>query len=106
MFPREICHLATNVSLASQRIAANSDFPRNLIYGSREIIFPYDSSRFPRDKKTTLGKQVNSSSVIKGHKCGIFLGNIDKDTFGVTVLVGFIELITDRLIFRQQGQTR
>ena len=51
MFPREICHLATNVSLASQRIAANSDFPRNLIYGSREIIFPYDSSRFPRDKK-------------------------------------------------------
>ena len=63
MFPREICHLATNVSLASQRIAANSDFPRNLIYDSREIIFPYDSSRFPRDKKTTLGKQVNSSSV-------------------------------------------
>ena len=62
MFPREIYHVATNVSLASQRIAANSDFPRNLIYDSREIIFPYDSSRFPRDKKTTLGKQVNSSS--------------------------------------------
>ena len=42
---------------------------------------------------------MNSSSVIKGHKCGIFLGNIDKDTFGVTVLVGFPYIYIFAVVF-------